>query len=295
MRQTARQLVEQKRRVAVLALARQCWDLDDQPLAGELLATALANISDPAERTALSLAAFGFYRETAQLPEADRLLQSLLADPNLASESLLWRLGHGLAQDRDMPARAVECLERALELEAERPPDVIDLQATRTDYGALLEHYQGLADAMVALQLTPPPDFLSRVIPAADRWRAVDHEPAAACQAAAKVLKRLGQRELAWDYLTTPIALQPKEAAPWSSLAGTLARQGELALADRAYRAAAEAEPTDPQLLWDRAQNLKQLGKQQEAQHLVRRIAEGTWQPRFQGLQAQARYLLQRQ
>jgi ferric-dicitrate binding protein FerR (iron transport regulator) len=294
MRQTAKQLVEQKRRVAVVAIARQCWDLDDQPLAGELLATALDGISDPSERTALSLAAFGFYRETGQLPEADRVLQTLLVDPSLARESLLWRLGHGLAQERDMPARAVECLERALALEAERPPEIIDLQSVRTDYGALLEHYQGLADAMVALKLTPPPDFLSRVIRAADRWRAVDHEPAAACQAAAKVLKRLGERELAWDYLTTPVALQPNEAGPWTNLAGALAKQGELDLADRAFRAAAQAEPTDPQLLWDRAQNLKQLGKRQDAQQLVRRIAEGTWQPRFQGLQSQARHLLDR-
>ena len=292
MRQTARQLVEQKRRVAVLALARQCWDLDDQPLAGELLATAMDGIVDPAERTALALAAYDFLRETGQLPEADRLLQGLLADAKLARQSLLWWLGHTLAKQRDMPARAVECLEKALALEAEQPPDVIDLQATRTDHGALLEHYQSLADAMVALKLAPPPDFLSRVIRAADRWRAVDNDPAAVCQAAAKVLKRLGERELSWDYLTTPIALQPNEARPWWNLAVHLANQGELDLADRAYRAATEAEPTDAQMLWDRAQNLKQLGKHQEAQQLVRRIAEGSWQPRFQGLQAQARHLL---
>ena len=292
MRQTARQLLGEKRRVAVLALARQCWDLDDQPLAGELLATALDGVAEPMERTALALAAFDFLRETGQLPEADRLLQGLLADEKLARQSLLWRLGHALAQQRDLPARAIECLEKALALEAEHPPEVIDLQATRTDYLALLSHYQSLADAMVALKLPPPADFFSRVIRAADRWRAVDNDPAAACQAAAQILKRLGERELAWDYLTTPIALQPNSSGPWWSLATTLRKQGELELADRAYRAASEAEPTEAQLLWDRAQNLKQLGKQQEAQQLVRRIAEGTWQPRFQGLQAQARHLL---
>jgi hypothetical protein len=66
-------------------------------------------------------------------------------------------------------------------------------------------------------------------------------------------------------------------------------------LADRAYRAAAAAEPTDPQILWDRGQNLKQMGKHQEAQQLVRQIADGAWQPRFQGLQSQARYLLKRE
>jgi ferric-dicitrate binding protein FerR (iron transport regulator) len=292
MRQTARRLVESKRRVAVLALARQCWDLDDQPLAGELLGTALDGIADPTERAALSLAAFGFLRDTAQLAEADRLLQGLLGDPKLARHSLLRRLGHELAKQRDMPARAVECLEQALALEAEQPPEVIDLEALRTDYGAVLEHYQNLAEAMVALKAAPPADFRSRVVRAADRWRAVDHDPAAACQAAAKVLKRLGDRELAWDYLTTPVGLRPNESGPWWSLALALGKEGALELADRAYRAAADAEPTDAQIIWERAQNLKLLGKHQEAQQLVRRIAEGTWQPRFQGLQAQARHLL---
>ncbi len=196
IRRTARQLVEQKRRVAVLALARQCWDLDDQPLAGELVSTALDGIADPAERSALAVAAFAFLRETGQLPEADRILQGLLTDAKLGRQSLLWRLGHALARQRDMPARAVDCLERALALEAEAPPEVIDLEATRTDYGALLEHYQGLADAMVALKLAPPPDFLSRVIRAADRWRAVDNDPAAACDAAAKVLR--GSATASW-------------------------------------------------------------------------------------------------
>ncbi len=106
---------------------------------------------------------------------------------------------------------------------------------------------------MVALKLTPPPDFLSRVVRAADRWRAVDNDATAACQGAARILQRLGVREMAWDYLTTPVALRPNEAGPWSNLAGTLAKSGDLELADRAHRAALEAEPTDPQFLWDRA------------------------------------------
>src|SRR5947209_13877508 len=130
-------------------------------------------IADPDERAAISLAAFAFQRDTAQLPEADQRLQGLLADAKLARQSLLWRLGHDLAKQRDMPARAVECLERALALEAEQPAEVVDLEEVRTDHGALLEHYRKLADAMVALKVAPPPDFLARVVRAADRWRAV--------------------------------------------------------------------------------------------------------------------------
>src|SRR5439155_437599 len=82
----------------------------------------------------------------------------------------------------------------------------------------------------------PPPECLSKVIRAADRWRGVDHDPAAACQAAARIVQRLGDRELGWDYLTTPVGLKPNESGPWLELAVTLSRQGELDLADRGYK-----------------------------------------------------------
>ncbi|HMF13630.1 MAG TPA: hypothetical protein VKE94_15030, partial [Gemmataceae bacterium] len=69
---------------------------------------------------------------------------------------------------------------------------------------------------------------------------------------------------------------------------------GELDLADRAYTAAFEAEPTNAQILWDRATNLRQAGKVQEAKMLYRQLAEDTWQPRFAWLQTQARWMMER-
>jgi thioredoxin-like negative regulator of GroEL len=97
-----------------------------------------------------------------------------------------------------------------------------------------------------------------------------------------------------WDYLTTPVALHPNQAEPWVDLGHTLARQGEWQLADRAFAAAFEAEPTNAQLLWDRARNLTQAGQAREAEKLYRRLAEGNWQPRFAGLRDQARWQLQK-
>ena len=44
----------------------------------------------------------------------------------------------------------------------------------------------------------------------------------------------------------------------------------------------------------DRAQNLRQAGQEAEAQKLFRQLAEGTWQPRFQPLQREARRQLER-
>ncbi len=289
LRATAARLVKDKKRSAVLALAWQCWQLEDRPLANNLLTTALDGIQDDKERLGMSLAGLQFLWHTNQLPQADKLLQELLAHKEWGKHAALWRLAGKIAGKRDQTARALECLERALELEYAKLPEVIDLQAVRRDYGELLGHYQNLADAMVTLKVQPPADFLAKSVRAADRWRALDRDPASACQAVARILQRLGEPDLGWDYLTTPVGLRPNEAGPWVELAQALSHKGELTLADRAYAAAYESEPTNAQILWDRAQNLRQAGQNVEALRLMRQIAEGRWQPRFLGLQAQAR------
>src|SRR5262249_42678482 len=156
---------------------------------------------------------------------------------------------------------AVPYLEKALELEYQQLPDVINLQAVRTDYGQLLAHYRTLAGAVVALKMPTASDLLARVIRAADRWRALDPDGTAACTAAAKVLNALGETDLAWDYLTTPIGQHPNQAAPWLSMAQTLRDEGALLLADRAYVEAFATEPTNAQILWDRVINLQQAGR----------------------------------
>jgi hypothetical protein len=291
LRKTAQGLVKEQRRPAVLALARQCWQLADAALADQLIAIALDGAPEK-ERTPLSVAAVEFFRETAQLPQADDLLHQLLADAKLARRADLWRLAADVAAKRDMTGRSLECLEHALDAEYAKLPAVIDLETVRTEYGKLLEHYQNLADAMVTLKVQPPAGFLAKVVRMADRWRALDREQASACQTAARILRVLGERELGWDYLTTPVGLKPNEAGPWVELAQGLRRTGDLSLADRAYRAASEAEPTNADYLWERADNLRQAGRQPEALQLFRRIAEGRWQPRFQPTQARARALV---
>jgi tetratricopeptide (TPR) repeat protein len=143
------------------------------------------------------------------------------------------------------------------------------------------------------LKLPVPAGFRDKVVRAADRWRALDRDQEKAARAAAAVLRTLGEREMAWDYLTTPVALRPGESDVWVSLATTLQRQGDRDLADRAYQAACEREATNAQLVWDRADNLKQAGRLVQAQALYRQIAEGDWQPRFATLKTQARWLLE--
>jgi tetratricopeptide (TPR) repeat protein len=237
----------------------------------------------------MQLAGVQFLWQTEQFDRADRLLADLLRDDKLAESPALWRAAAELSQRRDLPAERLARLERALDAEYRHLPEVINLEDVRRDYRSLLDQYQALADAMVTLKVTPPADFTAKVVRTADRWRSLDSDGEPASRSAARILQTLGGRDLAWDYLTTPVGLHPNEAGPWVSLAETLRQKGDVDLADRAYTAAFEAEPTNAQILWDRAQNLRQAGRRAEAQALFRQLADGTWQPRFAWLQSQAR------
>ena len=290
---TAVALVKDKKRLAVLVLARQAWQLDDAPLAQHLFSLALKDVPTKGkEGLSLHRAALAFLMDTSQTAEADRLVRTLLKDEENAKRADLWRIASHLAEAREMPARRLECLEKALELEFAQLPEVINLEQVRADYGALLTQYEELTKALATLKLPTPAGFRDKVVGAADRWRALDRDQEKAASAAAGVLRALGERELAWDYLTTPVALRPGESEVWSNLAASLQRQGERDLADRAWKAAFERESTNAQLLWDRAYNLKQSGKIAQAEKLYRQIADGDWQPRFASLKTQAKWLL---
>src|SRR5581483_8487282 len=110
-----------------------------------------------------------------------------------------------------------------------------------------LDEYETLAKSLAKLGLAVPAGFRDGVVRAADRWRSLDRDQDAACRQCARVLRVLGERELAWDYLTTPVALRPGEAEVWVGLAHALTEQGERDLADRAFAAAFERESTDAQ------------------------------------------------
>ena len=176
-----------------------------------------------------------------------------------------------------------------LDIEYRDPPAVINLQAVRRDYGQLLDQYQRLAEALAVLGTRAAAGLHGPRRPRRRPLARPRRRRPQTCETAARILQIRGDRDLAWDYLTTPVGLRPNEAEPWASLAATLNRQGDLDLADRAYAAACDAEPTNAQYLWDRAGNLRQAGRLEEAQKLYHRIAEGPWQPRFQGIQREAR------
>ncbi|MBI4615719.1 MAG: FecR domain-containing protein [Planctomycetes bacterium] len=291
VRETASGLAAKGRSADAVRFAWQVFQCGDAALAEEIVESALAG--PPAEeRRGTSLAAVEYLWQTGQLARAEGLADSMLAEEAHAADPRIWRIAAAVASQRGRLARSLACLERAMDLEYEALPDVIDLSAVRADYGNLLARYQDLANAMATLASEIPLEFVASVVRAADRWRFLDDDDTGACQAAASVLGTIGARELAWEYLTTPLAMRPNEAAPWLDLARSLRADGEFALADRAYELAFEAESTNAQILWDRAQNLQQSGRHDEALSLYRRIARGDWQPRFSWIQGEARRYL---
>src|SRR5262249_11531010 len=151
-------------------------------LAENLLGLALDGSSSPVDRRLTTLAAFEYRWSVGDLPQAEVLLRSLLAE-SLADEPGPWRLAGRLAEQRAQESTAAAALERALALEYRQLPETVDLQGLRQDYGRLLNHYRRMADAAAELHAPPPADLVARTVRAADRWRALDPEKAAPCQA----------------------------------------------------------------------------------------------------------------
>jgi len=274
LRDHAARLVKDGRRIAAVALAWQCWELEAPALADEVLATALAGLPKDRHRAAPTLAAVECLSQTHQYDRADQLLQGLLDDPQLAQHAGLWRLGYQVALQRKNPARAFTCLAQALELEYRARPVWIDVQAVRNDYGALLTHYAEVVRATATLGEKPPADLAAKVVRAADRWRALDIDGAVASGPAFQGLRGLGEWDLAWDYLLMSVGVD-KDGFSWANLAQSLQQSEDFDLAERAYAQACLVEPANANLARARADNLMQAGRGTEGRDLIRRIGDG--------------------
>src|SRR5262249_25324831 len=270
MQETAADMIAKKRPGDVLLLVWQTHQLDDTRLALDLFDKALGSVKD-VERRFLGLMGIDFLWKAEQWTRLAMLLEEILADEPFARHSGLGRLAAEVAPKAKTPARAAAYLEKALDLEYRHLPEVVNVETLRTDYQALLNHYVEITKAANLLGQPAPKDLIAKVVKAADRWRARDPEATVACPLAAPSLANGGGREateLAWEYLTTPIAHKPSEAQPWLDLAAALAKDNIVGLADRAYAAAYQAEPTNAQILWDRAEHLQQHGRMDQARSL---------------------------
>lgn len=291
MLETCQRLINQGNRHKAIALVWQCGQLGLTELAERLLAQTLSGVA-PDQSPGTTLAVVEYLVHDGQHKRAVALLQSLLKLEELAGKFELWRLAAEVADQGKLFGRALHFRQRAVELEFRQLDSTVDLRWVRDQYGDLLDRYGKMADIVVRPGSKTSDELARGVVKIADRWRSLDNDPTAACHAAACVLSTLGQYELAWDYLTTPLALKPNEAAPWVDLARSMQDSSQFAMADRAYAAAFEAEPTNAEILWDHASLLNQNGQSARAMQLYSQIAGGQWQPRFASICQQAKAIV---
>ncbi|MCE9555693.1 MAG: FecR domain-containing protein [Planctomycetes bacterium] len=276
--ETADTLRKRNGAAALLPLAWQCHMLGDVPQADSLVAKSLEAKEDkPQQRQATQLLAADYYYRTKQLDKSDALVMKVLT------------------AGRSFATEATRREHEALEIVYADVPEKIDLEQLRANFGALMTRYQKLAEATALPGQEPSQELVGAIVAAADRWRSLDDTPDAACQSAARLLRTLGARDAAWQYLTTPLAGKAHESAPWVAIAGQLRSDGEVDLAAASFRAAWQSEPTNPEILLSHATLLRDHGRPEAAKALYRQIATGAWQqPRFNSVQQQAQRELER-
>jgi hypothetical protein len=221
-----------------LLLSWQLRSLGEDALAERLLTRAV-DAATGREKVILSLAAALFTLQADHPERADRYFRNVVADQELAAEPRIWRWAAEAARRCHDRERAASLLERALALENERDADFVNLQDVRETHQFLLDHYRNLAGAVVILgDPGEKSRLLARIERAAEGWHAVEPANPILCRVAGMILLQLGERELAWQYLTTPLADNVNDRDAWRELARSLAAMDF----ELAQRASAEAQ-----------------------------------------------------
>jgi hypothetical protein len=189
---------------------------------------------------------------------AERLLTELLSDRVQAKRASLWRQAARVAEQRMRYEIALQRLERALQLEDSHPRS---LDSLRRDCAWFLSLALKRVKELIVLRQAVPHDLLDRVMGIADRWRAVDPADWIPCDLAGRILRLAGERELAWGYLTTPAALSGGAATGWLELARQQHWERDYDLAERAFAVASSLDPSNTEIISERALNHRAAGR----------------------------------
>src|SRR5262249_5253655 len=127
MRETAAKCAEKKARPVIVTLAWQCYQLGDTAMSDTLLDQAVKDVPGE-EKPSPQGAGFPSVPAAGRRDRGDQLIRDLLGDQNLARAASLWRRAVRPADNRHDPVRAAECLERALDVEYARRPEMYDVQ-----------------------------------------------------------------------------------------------------------------------------------------------------------------------
>lgn len=284
------ELTKAKRLRAALSLSVQLRDLGDTDVAGEILEQVLASVMFE-QRPDVQLLAVEQLRHLAD-GRADQLLDTLLESGFLRDSARLWRYAAAVADDLGRKQTALNRLEQAMLIEYRNRSTVIDVRLLRANYSEVMKRFEETIDASATLETELPDDLSARIIRAADQWRSLEDDPTLCCHMAARLLAKMGQRQMSWSYLTTPLAGRSGESAGWRKLAEELTGQQQAVLADLAWTKAFEYERTNPEILLGHARVLQASGRSVESRKLLKQIIDSSWQPRFNPVIQEARTML---
>ena len=278
--------------VSLMDLAEQCRSLEEAELANSLYLDALKDLKPVEDPRRLQLI-YGFVRRASDWKRADEYLRVLLTDENFAKQPAIWREASAVSSELGQHDESLRRLEHALNLEFQDLPETVDLQPFRTSYGQLFDRFAALAEKTLSEETALPKDFLNRLLAMADRWRTIDPNDTDVCQRVARVASKLNEVDLAWGYLTTPLAENPGDSTAWRNLAKEMGSQSSTKLSSRAFDQAFEIESTNPEILYEHAMMLRAAGDEVAAKKKLSEIVNGTWGRKFNGVKSNADRALQ--
>ncbi len=199
-------------------------------------------------------------------------------------DSGAWELGARVYAKLGRGIDALRCIRQALQLGGQDDDRLrLSLIALQAD----------LAISRVSLGLKMEKEEVQEVLEAALQIATHANTPSQ-MRAVASQLEKIGLRQTARDYRTTPLALKPNESQPWLDFATDSAGDyDDDAL--MAYERAFAAEGTNAHILLTHAQLLQRLNRTTEARQLYQQIVDGTWGPNYNSVVQQAKQSLGRQ
>ncbi|NQT87616.1 hypothetical protein HQ560_12675, partial [bacterium] len=197
-----------------------------------------------------------------------------------------------LAQQAGDMGKAIDLEERALAIEHETLPEMINLQAFRQRYQWLWGRYQEKVNqAVQAKKMDEAALWVDRAARLWRRWFDVDGENRGLLTQMATLQLTAGNKDAAWLYLSSLIDAKPKDAGTFAHLAQWHLGRKEHAKAADYYAQAFTWDTANPQWLYQQGQALKTLGRTEDANRVLDQIIDGKWAPGLQRYQKRAKEL----
>ncbi|MBI1310025.1 hypothetical protein GC176_01870 [bacterium] len=291
VRAEAAKFVEHETPLVVVALAEACLSVEELELADELFESVFDADALP-ENPRLAAVALPFLTKRDRHSVAEHCFQTLLSVPLLAADASLWRHASTNAKQLGDLDEAARRLEHALQIEFARLPEQINVEQFRTHYSSAFDLLDEAVAAAQNAESPMPSDLAGRIRELGDRWRSIDPDATQPCFRTARLLLSLDLPFVAWDYWTSPLATVPNNSNTWSSLATELGRASLVDRASAAWDEAFACESTNPDFLLGHATLLREHGRFDKADSLLRQIVDGKWQPRFEQTKQRASELL---